>query len=149
MSIDDYKRALEAACREYEDAAAQHAALETRIAQLKQTIGTLNKLCGYEATVPWSLTDACRVVLRSAGAPMTAVQVRDRIESIGLDLDRYQNALGAVHTVLKRLAESGEVAPIERDETTRVAFEFLGSGIVASRTGMPRPVKNRIGRSRK
>jgi hypothetical protein len=147
MPTDHYRAALDAACREYEEVAAQHAALETRLAQLKQTIGTLNKLCGFEPTVPWSLTDACRVVLRSAGAPMTAVQVRDRIEAIGLDTDRYANALAAIHTTLKRLEEGGEISALESDETTRIAYEFLKTGIVASRPTV-KPIKRRIGRSR-
>ena len=139
MSTDDYRRALEAATREYERAIADRAALDDRLAQLKQTIGTLTKLCGYVPSVSWGLTDACRTVLRSAGRPMTAVEVRDRLSAVGLDLDRYSNALASVHTVLKRLTESGEAALSESDETTRLAYEFLGSGIVASRTYVPAP----------
>ena len=131
---DEYRHALDAACREYEQVAAEHARLETRLGQLKQTIGTLNKLCGYEPTVPWSLTDACRVVLRSAGRPMTAMEVRKSLDAAGLDFTRYQNALSAIHTTLKRLAESGEVSPTELDESARTAYEFA-SGIVATRPG--------------
>jgi len=130
---DDYRNALDAACREYEQVAAEHARLETRLGQLKQTIGTLNKLCGFEPTVPWSLTDACRVILRSAGRPMTAVEVRNSLDAAGLDFTKYSNALSAIHTVLKRLAEGGQVVPRDLDESERVAYEFLGSGLVASR----------------
>ena len=136
MSTADYQRALDAALRELEQAMAQRAALETRIAQLRQTVGTLNRLCGYEPTVPWSLTDACRVVLRSAAAPLTAVEIRNRLQTIGLDTTRYANALSAVHTVLKRLVETGEILPAEHDESTRLAYEFLGTGIIASRTSV-------------
>ena len=130
---DDYRKALDTACREYEQVASEHARLEMRLGQLKQTIGTLNKLCGFEPTVPWSLTDACRVVLRSAGRPMTAVEVRASLDAAGLDVDRYANALSAIHTTLKRLAEGGEVVPKELDESARVAYEFLATGMVASR----------------
>ena len=144
---DEYRRALDAACREYEQVAAEHARLETRLGQLKQTIGTLNKLCGFEATVPWNLTDACRVVLRSSGRPMTAIEIRESLDAAGLDFTRYQNALSAIHTVLKRLADGGEVVPKDVDETARVAYEFLASGMVASRlTVKPRrktPVRHR------
>ena len=135
---DEYRKALDAACREYEQVAAEHARLETRLGQLKQTIGTLNKLCGFEATVPWSLTDACRVILRSAGRPMTAMEVRKSLDAAGLDFTRYQNALSAIHTTLKRLAEGGEVAPRDVDESARVAYEFLATGMIASRVGVPR-----------
>ena len=134
----EYRNALDAACREYEQVAAEHARLETRMGQLKQTIGTLNKLCGYEPTVPWSLTDACRVVLRSAGRPMTAMEVRQSLDAAGVDFTRYQNALSAIHTTLKRLAEGGEVAARELDESARTAYEFLAAGVVAPRTGTRR-----------
>ena len=144
MSTDDYRRALDAAVREYEKAMAERAAIDTRLAQLQQTIGTLTRLCGLEPTVPWGLTDACRTLLRAAGRPLTPVEVRDRLAAVGFDLSRYANALAAVHTVVKRLAESGEAAPV--DDETRTAYEFIGSGIVASRVGPVRPVR-RPGRS--
>jgi len=137
MSTDDYRRALDAASREYEIALAERAKLDDRLAQLKQTIGSLTKLCGYEPSVSWGLTEACRTLLRSARTPLTAVELRDRLASVGFDLDRYSNALAAVHTVLKRLTESGEAALAEQDETSRLAYEFLDSGIVASRTYVP------------
>jgi hypothetical protein len=139
MSTDDYRRALDAASREYERAMAERAALDDRLAQLKQTIASLTKLCGYQPTVPWGLTEACRTLLRSAGTPLTAVELRDRLASVGFDLDRYSNALAAVHTVLKRLAESGEAAVADQDETSRIAYAFLGSGVIASRTYVPSP----------
>ncbi len=41
---------------------------------------------------------------------MTPSQVRDRLTAIGFDLSIYANALAAIHTTLKRLAESGELA---------------------------------------
>ena len=135
MSSADYRRALDAAIKEYEQATADRAALDARIAQLQQTIGTLTKLCGFTPTVAFGLTDACRMVLRNAGTPMTAVQVRERLSSIGFDLDKYANGLAAIHTVLKRLEESGEAALSDVDDTTRHAYEFLASGIVASRVG--------------
>jgi cob(I)alamin adenosyltransferase len=141
---DDYRKALEAACREYEQVAAEHARLETRLGQLKQTIGTLNKLCGFEATVPWSLTDACRVILRSAGRPMTAIEVRNSLDAAGLDFTRYSNALSAIHTVLKRLVEGGQVVPRELDESERVAYEFLASGMVASRVSLKPPHRSTL-----
>ncbi|HET9830575.1 MAG TPA: hypothetical protein VFP91_02645, partial [Vicinamibacterales bacterium] len=77
MSKDEYRRALDAAVREYERLTAEHAALESRIAQLKHSIAALTKLCGYEPTVPLGLTDACRLVMRNAAAPLTALDVRD------------------------------------------------------------------------
>ena len=129
----DYTRALDAAVKEYEQAVAERAALDARISQLQQTIGTLNKLCGFVPTVAFGLTEACRMTLRSAHRPMTAIDVRDRLQAIGVNLDRYANALGAVHTVLKRLSEAGEIGPADDDQAVRVAYEHLGPKVIATR----------------
>jgi hypothetical protein len=104
-----YHEALEAAIEEYEALAEERQAIDGRLAALAQTIGTLTRLCGLTPTVPWGLTDACRVVLRGAGVPMTSLDVRDRLLAIGFDLSPYSSPLAAIHTVLKRLNESGEL----------------------------------------
>jgi hypothetical protein len=106
----DYRRALDAAIREYEQLTAERARLDDRIAQLSQTIGTLTRLCGLTPTVTLGLTDAVRMALRAAGHPLTATEVRAQLEAMGIDLDRYVNDLAAIHTILKRLTESGEAA---------------------------------------
>jgi hypothetical protein len=111
---DDYKRALASASREYETLTKQRADLDARIAQLTQSIGNLTRLCGYVPTVPLGLTDACRMVLKAAGHPLTALEVRAQLEAMGIDLSKYTSDLAAIHTVLKRLAESGQVAFVPR-----------------------------------
>jgi hypothetical protein len=109
VPLDDYRRALEAAIKEYEALGAERHRIDTRLSELAQTIGTLTRLCGLTPTVPWGLTDACRTVLRNAGAPMSPSEVRDRLQGIGYDLSSYSNALAAIHTTLKRLAEAEEL----------------------------------------
>ncbi|HET9384334.1 MAG TPA: hypothetical protein VFO67_04240 [Gemmatimonadales bacterium] len=109
MPSDDYRRALEAAAREYETLGAERQHIDKRLSELAQTIATLSRLCGLTPTVPWGLTDACRTVLRNAGAPMTPSDVRDRLQGIGYDLASYSNPLAAIHTTLKRLAEAEEL----------------------------------------
>jgi hypothetical protein len=108
-----YRRALEAAVREYEALGAQRRDLDTRLAQLAQSIGTLTRLIGLTPTVPLGLTDACRLVLRG-GLPMTPLDVRDRLLGIGVDLSVYSSDLAVIHTVLKRLNEAGEIRLISR-----------------------------------
>jgi hypothetical protein len=110
---DDYRAALSAAIREYEDLGAERRRLDDRLAQLAQTIGTLSKLLGFTPTVPLGLTDACRLVLRG-GLPMTPTEVRDRLAAIGVDLSGYANELAAIHTTLKRLNEAGEIRLIPK-----------------------------------
>lgn len=114
MRNPEYKSALDAACREYERLLADRAALDDRLAQLQETIASLTRLCGYEPTVPWGLTDAIRIVLRGADGSMTPLDVRDRLAAVGFDLSKYANVLSAIHTVLKRLNRAGELHLIPR-----------------------------------
>jgi hypothetical protein len=107
MTTDEYRRALDAAIAEYERLGTDRQSIDKRLTELAQTISTLSRLCGLTPTVPWGLTDACRVVLRS-GRPMTPTDVRDRLLAIGFDLSKYSSELAAIHTVLKRLNEAGE-----------------------------------------
>jgi len=114
MTQDDYRRALEAATREYEALGEKRREIDQRLAELAQTIATLSKLLGLTPTVPMGLTDAVRLVVRGAGVPMTPVDVRDRLAAIGFDVSKYVNDLAAVHTILKRLNDSGELRFIPR-----------------------------------
>ncbi len=114
MTHEDYRRALDAAIREYEELGAKRQGIDKRLAELAQTIGTLSRLLGLTPTVPLGLTDAIRLVVRGAGVPMTPTEVRDRLQAIGFDVSKYSNDLAAVHTILKRLNESGELRFIAR-----------------------------------
>src|ERR1700751_3219390 len=98
MSQDDYRRALHAAIKEYEELGARRQAIDKRLAELAQTISTLSKLLGLTPTVPLGLTDAIRLVMR-AGVPMTPSEVRDRLSGIGFDVSKYANDSAAVHTI--------------------------------------------------
>jgi hypothetical protein len=123
VTSSDYRQALETAIREYEGLVHERQDIDKRLAQLAQTISTLNRLCGFTVNVFWGMTDACRVVLRNAGHPMTPTEVRDRLEAIGLDLSKYTNSLSAIHTVIKRLVEAQEVRLVEL-ESGRFAYEW-------------------------
>jgi hypothetical protein len=122
MSTEEYRRALEAAVREYEALGEQRQQIDRRLAELAQTMSTLSRLCGIVATVSVGLTDACRLVLRGAGLPMTPVDVRERLKAFGFDLSRYTNDLAAVHTTLKRLNDAGELRFVARPGTGDKAY---------------------------
>lgn len=109
MPQAEYRSALEKAVEEYEALGAERRRIDDRLAQLAQTISTLNRLLGHMPTVPFGLTDACRLVYRNAGIPLSPLEVRDRLRSIGVDLDIYSNEMAAIHTVLRRLHEAGEL----------------------------------------
>jgi hypothetical protein len=132
-SSEEYRRALDAASRELEALAAQRAELDRRIGQLMQTIGNLMRLCNLTPTVPMGLTDGCRMVLRSAAAPLTAVEVRAQLAAMGLDLSRYENDLAAIHTTLKRLDRAGEVRFIPQ-AWGKPAYQWVPGAIPGPRT---------------
>ena len=123
MKSDEYRRALEAACREWETLARQRAELEERLTQLTETIGMLTKLCGLTPKLSWGLTAACRAILRNAAHPMTPVEVRNRLAAIGFDLSEYSNELASIHTILKRLNKAGELRFVPRGRG-RHAYEW-------------------------
>ena len=112
---ENYRTALASAIKEYESLGEQRREIDKRLAQLAQTIGTLSKLIGLTPTVPMGLTDAVRLALR-AGVPMTPMDVRERLLSIGVDLSIYSSDLAVIHTVLKRLNEAGEIRIIPRPD---------------------------------
>ena len=137
MAETEYRRALDAALREYESLTRQRADLDARIARLAQTVGSLTRLCGLVPTVPWGLTDACRMALRAAGQPLTALEVRAQLQALGIDLSRYANDLAAIHTILRRLQERGEATFVGRawDKPAYVWNSALGTGLGSTGAG--------------
>ena len=73
----------------------------------------LQKLAEMVAGPP-GFTDSVRHVLRNAPSQaLTAKKVRDLLRGAGFDLSSYTNPLASIHTILKRLAERGEVVVTE------------------------------------
>jgi hypothetical protein len=109
MTETDYRAALNTAIEEYERLGEERRGIDDRLAQLTQTIGTLSRLLGLTPTVPLGLTDALRLIYRGAGIPLSPTQARDRLRAMGFDLSTYSNEMAAIHTVLKRLHDAGEL----------------------------------------
>lgn len=81
---------------------AEQTQLEHEIARLTQDIAQLHEMCGeipkdtesakLGANIKeWGLTDAIRVVMKAADRPLSAIDVRDRLKSIGFNTAQYQN----------------------------------------------------------
>jgi hypothetical protein len=117
--------------RSAEERGERKRALDTRLAEVAQTIGTRSRVCGLTPTVPMGLTEACRLVMRGDGVPMSPSDVRDRLRAIGLDLSKYSNDLAAIHTILTRLNESGELRFVARGPGTHQYVWNRGTGVVA------------------
>src|SRR5947209_4754478 len=88
--------------------------LQVRIAKQKRVIAALTELANVDddSAPPEGLvkgiTDACKTAVRGAdGKALYPSEVRDRIKALGFP--EQKNLLASVHTVLKRLAEAGEV----------------------------------------
>ena len=112
MVDSDYRRALDAACREWERLSAERSALDARLTDVQRSIATLTRLCGLVPTVPFGLAEGCRLVLARDGAPRTAADVRRDLEAIGFDFSRHANPLASIHVTLKRLVQRGDVQQI-------------------------------------
>ena len=118
MTEEKYRHALQESIREYEQLTRQRSEIDGRIAQLVQAIGSLSRLCNLIPTVQLGLTDACRMVLKAAGHPLAAAEVRMQLEAMGFDTTRYANPLASIHIVLRRLCRTGEArfAPRPHDK---------------------------------
>ncbi len=68
---------------------------------------------------PPGFTDSVRQVLRAnRWAEATPIAVRDMLAQAGFNLSAYNNPLASIHTILKRLAERGEVTTSVKDGQT-------------------------------
>jgi len=84
---------------------------DKQIGALIQTMNAIAPLIGetLSETSAGGMTDSIRKLMAEAGHPLTAAEIRDRLEAIGFDMKSYSNPLATIHTVLRRLADSGEV----------------------------------------
>ena len=87
---------------------------EKTIVELRQTIASLQRLCGepeYVEEDALGLTDAIRMAFKTqdnSGNGMSAQDVRTKLESMGYS-GRWGNVLASIHTVIKRLHEKKEI----------------------------------------
>ncbi len=126
MDTRAYANMLEAARSDLEAAMEQREEIEKKISGLKQTIIALTRLTGSNKATLYGLgahffedlgiTDQCREVIRTAGKPMTPVEVRDQLVRMGLNPDKYTNIMASVHRILKRLEESKEIFKVTRED---------------------------------
>lgn len=123
MARDDYKRSLELAktelgelITEKENLTSRLAEIDKQIAEMREGIKGLAKLCDQQITKELtsgnknplagikSLNDAVRFALKVSRDALTPVQVRDKLISLGYDTTKYKSDfLATLHTVLKRL----------------------------------------------
>jgi hypothetical protein len=126
---DDYKRSLEFAKSELAILQGERNMLAERVVEIDrhivevmEGIKGLARLCDQQATkdllygkqLPLAgekgLNKAVRFALQTSHEPLTPIQVRERLRSLGFDIAKYKSDfLATVHTVLKRLHARREV----------------------------------------
>ncbi len=103
--INPYKASYLAAAQELQQRRAELEFVTQRIAQLEQTIMSLEPLANGVGVAPTTgLSELCRQILMSQpGAGFTAADVMQRLAAMGVDMSGYANALAVLHTTLTRL----------------------------------------------
>jgi hypothetical protein len=111
-TLEVFKRELVSRKLELGQCIQQQEQLETRIAHLQEVAIALARMLGEEY-VPEDaigLTDAIRRAFKTAPTQQFgAIDVRTRLQQMGLDITQYGNLLASIHTVISRLEAKGEI----------------------------------------
>jgi hypothetical protein len=112
QTLEDCKREIIARKQELGLCLQREEELQARIIHLQEVAAALARMIG-EVYVPedvGGLTDAIRQAFKTAPhLEMNAILVRERLHKMGFNLARYGNVLAAIHTILKRLHQRGEL----------------------------------------
>jgi hypothetical protein len=123
MTTKNYHRTLFEAKQDLARCLVKRQKIDHKVARLQAVISDLENLCaeldqkGFEkrvdrvikAGLTVGITESVRVILKEKFFPMTASELKKSIEARKHNLSTYSNPLAVIHTVLKRLVQSGEV----------------------------------------
>jgi hypothetical protein len=123
MTTKNYHRTLFEAKQDLARCLVKRQKIDHKVARLQEVISDLENLCaeldqkGFEkrvkrvikADLTVGITESARVILKEKFFPMTASELKKGIEARKHNLSTYSNPLAVIHTVLKRLVQSGEV----------------------------------------
>ena len=129
MARQTYKQAYETAKLELLQQLQKRDQLDQQIQKLRKTLTVLGDLCridpeeidkllltkGFAIDSRLGFTDAIRRLFRLHKSSLTPTEIRDDLLKIGIGQDQV-NLLSSIHTVLRRMAEAGE---IKKDEGGR------------------------------
>jgi len=109
------------AWNELDEIEAKEKEFAVRKCRLKATVEALKPLVFKET---WdinslSLSDAIRFVISNAGRPLSAMDIRTKLADFDYRLDGFENPLANIHTALKRMAETDELAEYDEDGKKR------------------------------
>ena len=136
--MKNYRRALYEANQDLAHCLVEREKIDHRIARLETVITDLQNLCAeldrksfenrvdrvIRSGLKQGITETARLILKETFFPMNARELKTGMEARKLDLSRYSNPLAVIHTVLKRLVQSGEVKVVARDKG-RKAYQWV------------------------
>jgi hypothetical protein len=126
MANIDYHRTLYEAKQDLARHLVKRQELDQKIARLHAVVTNLQNLCAemnqktfdqrvdrvIRKDLKAGITQSARVILEQTFFPMTPSELLRSIEARKYNLARYANPLAVIHTVLKRLLQSGEVREV-------------------------------------
>jgi hypothetical protein len=122
--VDTLQRALLQVQSQIAAKARLRDSLNAELAQLRATAIGLQNALGQQVQAETAWTDLIRtVVYNSPNQPMSAVEVRDTLQSWGYNLAGIKNPLAFVNTCLQRLADRGEIIRSEIGRPFRFSCE--------------------------
>jgi division protein CdvB (Snf7/Vps24/ESCRT-III family) len=140
MTTTKYHRALFQAEQDLARCLVQRQKIDHKVARLQAVITQLQDLCAemdhknferrvervVKADLNMGITELARVFLKEMSLPMTASDLKEKMEARKLDVSRYANPLAVIHTVLKRLVQSGEVKVVPRKRGKK-AYQWVST----------------------
>ena len=120
MNLRSYRRDLQAKKQELARLLRQRQEIDHKMAQLQPLISHLEGLCrelgdraakeaAAKIELTTGLTELARTTLEEAALPLSASDLKKRMEAKGFDFSKYTSPLAILHTVLNRLVKSGKV----------------------------------------
>ncbi len=112
--------------------------LEVQIAKQKRRVAALYELADTNEDAPPpaglvdGLTDACRVVFMSFDKPLLPIEVRDKVQALGIP--PQSNLLASVHTTIRRMRQAGEIKEVFEPQaggSAVAAYKWAGETAVA------------------
>lgn len=120
MNLSAYRRDLKTKKGELASLLHQRQEIDHKIAHLQPLVSHLEGLCrglgdraakeaATQVELTTGLTELARTTLEEAVFPLSASDLKIRMEAKGFDFGKYASPLATLHTVLNRLVKSGKV----------------------------------------
>jgi hypothetical protein len=134
MARETYKQAYATAKQDLLQQLQKRDDLEQKIRKLKQTVKALGELCGaapdeidklllvegFAIEAKPGFTESIRRLFHMHQTPLSPTDVRDDLLKMGIGAGQV-NLLSSIHTVLRRMAEAGEI-----EKTGNATFRLPG-----------------------